>query len=243
MRNLITQFGCRIAAITALYAAGLLQTANAQTVTLPPEVKVGVGRLASVPITYDGTDLKWEVPPSLDAFREYTTDPKEVRLRVIGYQVGAYRLIAVTTKDGKLSPFGVCVVLVGEVPPTPPGPGPIPPPGPTDPFTKSIQDAYTLETDPLKTGQKTNLAALYRQAGGMAVAVHDLRTWGQLFDAMKSAAATLGVSGKLSGVQKVIQGKLTTTIPTDGTIALDETGRQLAKKTFDEVATALEAAK
>lgn len=116
----------------------LCSSVLAQTVTMPQSVPVSVGRLAAVPMTYDGESFDFIVPPELDAFREYTTDPKEVRLRVIGYQPGMFRIVAVSAKtvDGKakLSPFASCVVIVGgtPVPPVPPGPTP-PVPVPPDP--------------------------------------------------------------------------------------------------------------
>lgn len=88
----------------------------AQTVTMPQSVPVAVGRLAAVEMSFDGTDFRYSVPPELDAFREFTTDPKAVRLRVIGYTPGMFRIVAVTCKDDKLSEFASCVVIVGQTP-------------------------------------------------------------------------------------------------------------------------------
>lgn len=116
--------------LTALLPLG----AWAQTVTMPQTVPVSTGRLAVVDMTYDGDDFKYTVPPELDAFREYTTDPKHVRLRVLGYQAGIFRIQAVTCKGGKLSEFGSTAVIVGGVPVPPPiPPGPIPPDPPVPP--------------------------------------------------------------------------------------------------------------
>lgn len=112
----------------------------AQTVTMPQSVEVAIGRLAAVPMTYDGDEFKYVVPPELDAFREFTTDPNEVRLRVIAYKPGTFRIVAISTKvvDGKakLSDFNATLVHVGgtlpvPVPPDqPPNPPVDPPPAP-----------------------------------------------------------------------------------------------------------------
>lgn len=109
----------------------------AQTVTLPQTVEVVRGRMFSVAITYDGDDFRYVVPPELDAFREYTTDPKEVKLRGVAYSDGMFRIIAVATKtvDGKakLSDFQSCLVKVGGGIPQPPPPIIVPPDPPLDP--------------------------------------------------------------------------------------------------------------
>ena len=121
-----------LAALLVLLAAPL----SAQEVKLPQTVAVAVGRLAAIEMSHDGDDFRYDVPPELDAFREYSTDPNVVRLRVIGYVSGTYRITAVCTKatDGKakLSPFVSCLVFVGPSPG--PGPGPvIPDPPKPDP--------------------------------------------------------------------------------------------------------------
>ena len=112
----------------------LAPLALGQSVTIPAEVRVPVGRLAAVTVVFDGEDFRYAAPADMDCFREYHPDPKTVRLRLIGYAPGKYQLFAVACKGGKLSEFAVCTVVVGEPtpPPTPPGPTPGPtPPGPT----------------------------------------------------------------------------------------------------------------
>lgn len=116
-------------------------TAFGQSVEMPQAVTAATGRLAAVEMRYDGEDFAYVVPPELDAFREFTTDPNVVKLRVIGYSAGTFPITAVATKcvDGKakLSPFKLCLVHVGGVPPVPPPrpeppvpPEPEPPPNP-----------------------------------------------------------------------------------------------------------------
>jgi hypothetical protein len=130
--------------------------ARAQSVTMPAQVTVPAGRLASVQISYDGDDLKFDVPSSLDSFREYDPDPKKVRLKIIGYPAAdnkpyQARIIAVTAKAGKLSDFAVCILTVGDTPtPTPgptPGPGPEPKPDPAPlPDAKGLHVLMVYET-------------------------------------------------------------------------------------------------
>lgn len=105
---------------------------DAPSVKLPAEIKVAVGRLAAVSVEHVGSDVRWDVPPELDVFREYDPDAAKVKLRLIGYVAGKHRIIAVAcSKEGKLSEFAVCIVIVGEPGPKPPDP---PTPDGTSPF-------------------------------------------------------------------------------------------------------------
>jgi hypothetical protein len=121
------------ASLVALVLAGPLLGADPApppAVVLPAEVRADVGRLAAVKVEYAGEDLRYDVPPELDCFREYDPNPKVWRLRLIGYAPGKYRLLAVTCGGGRLSDFASCTVTIGTpvppVPPTPPTP-PVPP--------------------------------------------------------------------------------------------------------------------
>jgi len=124
----------RLSLLMLLFASPLW----AQSVKMPAEVKVPVGRLASVVIDWEGTDLRWTNPgDDLDVFREYDQDAKKVRLRVIGYRPGIYKLQAIACKADKLSDFASCNLIIGDplppIPPVPPDPpippGPVPVPG------------------------------------------------------------------------------------------------------------------
>lgn len=131
---------------------------HAQTLKLPAEIKAAPGRLAPVRVEItDGDDIAWVASEGLDVFREYSTDPKDVRLRVQGFGMGKFQLVAVTCKAGKLSPFGVCVVTIEGVgplpPPNPPEPIPVPPkpvpptpvppkPLPDDPLSGRLKEAW-----------------------------------------------------------------------------------------------------
>ena len=215
---------------------------QAQTVKLPERVTAGVGRLAAIKVEYDGDDVRWTVPPALDAFREYDPDPKVVRLRVIGYMAGAYELKAITCKDKKLSDFAVCVVVIGDgpTPPVPPIP-PVPPVPPPDALTLKIVEAMRFETDGNKDDLRQIMAKFYRAS---AVLADDLAitTWGALFAAMGRSAEVYGIKGKLPKVQAVLGAFLSTELPTDPARALAGE-RDKAKSSFLKVAAALDAAK
>ena len=211
---------------------------QAQTIKLPERVAVGVGRLAAIKIEYDGDDVKWTVPPTLDAFRVYDPDPKVVRLRVIGYSAGIHELKAITCKDKKLSDFAVCVVVVGEGP-TPPPPGPNPPV--PDALTLKLIEAMRFETDANKDDLRQIMAKFYRAA---AVTADDatIATWGALYAAMQQSAFVYGIKGKLPKVQAVLGAYLSEALPTDPARALAGE-RDRAKASFLKVAAALDAAK
>lgn len=236
----------RAALVCLLALAGPLW---GQKVTVEKEVKVPVGRLASVVFDWEGSSLKWTAPDDIDVFREYDQDVTKVRLRVLPYKAGRYKLSAIASgKDGKLSDFAHCTVIAGNpepTPPDPPGPGPGPGPEPLppdDPLVKALTGPYAADTDPQKDAHRKALAALYEQ-GETAAKSATVTTWGQLFDVMKAAAGTLGVSGKLTAVQAVIGNELKKTLPSERSKALDATGRDLAAKEFKRIGAALEALK
>jgi hypothetical protein len=119
--------------------------AQAQTVTMPKAVSKPVGRMASIEIRYDGTDLQWDVirlgaagDDDVDFFREVSDDPKTVRLRILRYSPGNCIVVASTVKDSKQSKLAICLVtFTGPEPPLPPVPPdpkppvpPVPPPTP-----------------------------------------------------------------------------------------------------------------
>jgi hypothetical protein len=61
-----------------------------------------------------------------------------------------------------------------------------------------------------------------------------------LFDVMTAAGQTLGIGGKLPAVQKSIQSFLQATLPRQRDARLEAAGRELAARTFRQVASALE---
>lgn len=169
-------WGIRIFGSTALLWAGMIlplthlmtyQRSCGQEVKLPAEVKVPVGRLAAVTVDWSGDDVKWDAPADLDCFREYDPDGKRVRLRLIGYAPGKYRLTAVAAKGGRLSDFAVCIITIGEpVPPVPPGPvppGPTPPEPPTPIPTTGLTVLILFDKATEQTMPKAQQDAIYDQ--------------------------------------------------------------------------------
>ena len=90
-------------------------------VKMPEKVEVAIGRFARIKIETNGKTIRWMVPPELDSFREYDPDPAVIRLVVVGYSDGQYRIWAYTALGDVPSDPAICTVIVGK------GPGPIPP--------------------------------------------------------------------------------------------------------------------
>jgi hypothetical protein len=124
-------------AFAAVFGLLLLAPAAAAQVKGPADVTVAVGRLAAVPLTVEGDESDYKVlGTDVDAFREYSPDPKQLRLRLIGYAPGTAYVVVACVKGGKLQPLHtvtVTVTGVGPQPPPGPTPGPGPAPGPTPP--------------------------------------------------------------------------------------------------------------
>lgn len=178
---------------------------------------------------------------------------KDTRTAVVFGPAGSYRLLAYTcTPQGPTEP-AVCLVEIGERPPgpspVPPGPGPvppvpppvppIPPPPPVDPLLTVLQAAYASDVDPQKAQHLANLAALYNQAATSTVPQPQITTVGGLFDVMASAAASLGLKGKLMPVQQAIQSELVRVLPVQRDAPLDQATREVAARAFARVGSLL----
>lgn len=155
----------RIAVVCWLALAGPLW---AQSVKAPAEVKTPVGRLAAVVIEWEGVELKWTAPDKdLDVFREYDQNPQKVRLRIIAYKAGTYKLSSIASgPKGQLSEFAHTIIIAGDAPPPGPdpgpGPGPTPPkPEPTDEFYKALKAAWLLEPEATRKGHLDKLLGIY----------------------------------------------------------------------------------
>lgn len=107
------------------------------SLTLPAEVYGVAGQPIRVPATTNGKVVRWYAPDAGLAI--YPPEmARDTRTAVVWAANGRYRLVAWTAKGGTATEAAVCWILVGEVPPVPPGPvppGPVPPgpnpPGPT----------------------------------------------------------------------------------------------------------------
>lgn len=224
----------------------------AQTVKLPEVVKVQPGRLASVKIEYDGDDVKWLVDPKLDVFREYTPDPKQIILRLQGFDKGTFPVVAVAAKAGKLSDFSVCQVIVGEPsppppPPAPPGPPvpptpvpPTPPPFPNDPVALRIQAAFKADADPIESKVKSSLT-LSAFFAAMAAHVKDpsVKTVGDLLSDYKAAVPAVLKPTDITGVRKQISIEVIGVAGDDAEKAIDPALRDALIKLFEFLATIL----
>ncbi len=118
-----------------------------------------------------------------------------------------------------------------------PWPHPSPAPTPNDPFTQSLQAAYTADSAGDKAASLALLQQVWVQAGTVA-ADTSLKTVGDLYTKLHTAAnAVLG--GKLTGVRKVIEGELNRQLPTQPATALDDPLRAKCQAQFQRTATAL----
>lgn len=217
--------------------------ASAQTVSVPEKVEISPGRLASITIRWDGDDLRWIASPELDVFREYDPDAKVVRLRVIAYAEGTYKLVAITCKGGKLSEFASCVVVVGKPGPGP-GPGPNPPTPPTppdDPFLRTLQVAYAADSGTAadKTLWRVSLRGVYKSASELDLS--RVKTAGELFQVLRSSAkAVIPDDNSLFNVRSAISELIKQQLPSAPSAELTDDHKKKATALFSRLALLLE---
>ena len=113
----------------------LRQTPTPAYVKLPAELKGEPGTFIRIPAETNGTAVRWyAVDAGLQIFpAELLRDTKTAV--VVALTKGRYRVLAWTAVGGDPSEPAVCVVVIGDAPPVPPGPTPPGPnpPGPTPP--------------------------------------------------------------------------------------------------------------
>lgn len=107
-----------------------------QSVTLPKEVRGEPGAwIVVVPEKKDGGRVKWRVGPGLSRVPIDQLFPgQESAGVVVQGQRGTYEVWAWCAKGDVASELAVCRVVIGDVPPVPPGPVPPVPPGPVPPI-------------------------------------------------------------------------------------------------------------
>lgn len=185
----------------------------------------------------------WRVRPSKPIDR--SSQPDRLKLEFVG-PPGTYEVeILVVTVDPS-GQVGIeeqsTTVVIGEAQPPPPQPST---------FASKVKSAYLGLAEDGKVKSAETMAALYRQVasglGGSSDTLNVLqaKTWGELWDTMARAAASLEISGKLVPVQQIIQARLQAELPwkmASGEI-LDDVGKVKAAKVFLEVAQALEGCK
>jgi len=125
--------------------------AKSQSVTLPPKIQLEVGEATSINVAFEGSSIRFTGAKigakKLNVIRELTDDPKDCVISVWAMAEGEYELKAISCKEGKLSPFAVCIVTVGSPKPNPkpPTPEPIPTPPlpvPDDPIAKRLRESF-----------------------------------------------------------------------------------------------------
>lgn len=216
-------------------------------VSIPATLKVRPGRLKVIrAVTQPGVSVVTWVNLNEDDL-DVVPQTGGNSVIVSAQTPGAYRVMAIVVdQTGKLT-YTFCAVTVAGTPkPAPPGPGPGPtPPGPTpptpsDPLTQALQAAYGAEAATDKATSVKALAALYKEAVGIA---NDpkVTTWGKLFGAINTVAtsSSYGLAGKIPAMQGVVQAELKKTLPVGSGLRLDAAGRTSAAKAFTTVATAL----
>lgn len=217
------------------------------TLTLPAMLSGEPGEWVTVQADSSTEAIEWDVAPRTPLI----TQRAEKSVTLEPRKPGVYLVTARVVSAAAIAKAQCTVTIAGTpVPPVPVPPGPAPPnppapnpPGPTDPFTASLQAAYTADTAADKAATKTNLAALYRQAANTATTDTTLLLWGGLWEKMAAAAQTLGVAGKLPAVQSLIAADEKTVFPVLRVAPLDQAGRATASKEFMKISTALEAVK
>lgn len=188
------------------------------------------------------TDAKSVLYVSLSGVEPIPSDVlKDGRLFLLdtrGLAAGRYKFAAVAASaDGEQARQDFAVVI-GDKPP----PDPIDPVDPADPLVQKLQAAYAGETDPAKATLLAGLAAFYRQAA-LSTPHASAPTWGGLFDMLAEAARTLGISGKLVAVQKVVAGELAAALPSKRDEPLTAEGKAKAAELFAKLGKALSGVK
>jgi len=120
-------------------------------------------------------------------------------------------------------------------------PKPVDPVIPTDPLTRSLQDAYNADTDVDKAKHKATFAKTFRTATSDEV-LTKAKTLGGLFDAMGVLLGVDGAKGKIPKTQEAIHAYLAVPLPPVDR-PLMAANKALIKTEFAKVAAALEALK
>jgi hypothetical protein len=219
-----------------------------QSVVLPKTLDAKAGRPIFLSPLVDGDDLKWEIDAGLDDWVAML--PPEVaknfgQSKIFYGEKGTYTIRAWTAKvvDGKakLSPISTCIITVdGGRPP----PVPDPPPVPTSALQRSLQAAFTLDTDTDRTAKVAALADLWGNFVPAAKKSGTVTTSADLM-AKGAAAANIAVGPSattIPNVRKAI-GVYLQSVLGSTSVAADEAFWTRADTEFRNVATALKGLK
>lgn len=221
-----------ISAAIVLPAAFFTTPQSLSQVKGPSDVSVQVGRLASVPLSIDGDEADYVVlGTDVDAFREYSQDPKQIKLRVIGYAPGMAYVVVASTKGGKLQPlFKVVVTVVGSQP----GP-PLPPsPEPSDPEVRKFASAMKLAGSGFS--KWAELGGGLEACRGVAEAA---RTTGEFVVAAKATLkSSMGADLIPDGVKRILSDETSKNIPEEADAEWDASIRQKVKDMYKKLGAA-----
>ncbi len=189
---------------------------------VPAPVTAAVGEDVQVTVTVEA-GKKGAYGPGFDTadclfFRGYSDDPAVMSFLVRPKKPGVFRTVFWTVGEGAYS-----TLVVDATGPTPVPPTPTPtPPVPADPFTATLQAAYTADTG---TDKAVSLAFLKSAYTGMAANVKPgLTNNSQGLGWLQSVVAAPGLGltpSQLAGMRHAIADHLATTFGTGATTPLD----------------------
>jgi hypothetical protein len=201
---------------------------------LPAEVRGRPGRLVTVEADTPAARVCWHACRGAD-IPDLWPSPDGKTLLFCTPTPGRYELIAWAAAGGVPTAAVGCSVLIET--PEPPVP---PPPEPADPFRAALQAAWDAATAPDRAAQRDRLASLYRVAGQDTVRQPQLHTAGELFAALRQAAATLLPADALPQVRAAIAAELRAALPSAPDSPLDAATRDRCAAAFARVAQALD---
>ena len=218
----------------------LAPVASGAELTIPSEVKGGVGEFVAV---RGVTPSSWvhfvPVDAGLSVFpSELLRDPKSTV--VSSARAGRYRLLAYAG-DEKSGTHALVTVVIGDAPPEPaPGPGPKPPapPGPDDALTAELRKLYEADPAADKKSTLAKLASLYAELAS-AADDKEILTVGQ-FAAIAASASKSRTQSGLVEFRKRANAEVKAALGDDAPTPFDDARRLAAKKLFLRLAQACE---
>jgi hypothetical protein len=195
--------------------------------TIPTELTVRPGRIASIQATTSGATVRWLVIGDHYDLRPLPPDGKETLF--VAPNPGRYLLFAWTSDVNGPTEAARCVITVAE-PPPPPQP---------DALIRELAELDAQDRTPDKARHRRQLAAVYREAVRFTER-GELTTTGELARRLRSAVQALLPDGTLEPVRQRIAQEIRKTLPDAAEQPLTPAVRQAAVQLFTRIATALE---
>jgi len=208
--------------------------------TVPTEVKGSPGAFITLVAETTGTEVRFVAmdeglsifPPDLLANKKATV--------VVGMKAGRYRVLAYSSVANKPTPPAICLVIVGDPGPNPPGPGPEPtPPGPdpSNPISVALWKAWDRETQADKSAKAALLSAAFDKVAKNFPAT--AKTVGDVNVYLGSMLGGLLSKTDLPFVKQAIQDVLLTELGRDLTKEINYEPTRLLMAQFAEVLKSL----